>query len=146
MVWKWDQDLRTRDFGTEEPGTRDPPQSLKVGHILWYFLHYFPYFKYKYCVYEKLRNVFNGNNFPSDILCSQSIHHFLENFKFCSVFHVTLGVLNIREGVFFGGARRDFVSKANKQLQWKWEVVAICLTYHLSTNWKIWHKFSPTSH
>ena len=28
---KWDQDPRIQDLGTLGPGTRDPPQSLKVG-------------------------------------------------------------------------------------------------------------------
>ena len=39
----------------------------------------------------------------------------LKNFTFFSPFHVTLGVLNTREGVFFWWRRERFLSKASKR-------------------------------
>ena len=43
-----------------------------------------------------------------DILGSELIRNFLENFKFYSSVHFTLDVLSTREGVFFGGGGRGF--------------------------------------
>ena len=63
-------------------------------------------------VYMKNRNFFYGNNFPrivtSDILCSELIQHFLQ---FHSSIHLTLGVLNTMEGVFFWWQRERFFQK-----------------------------------
>ena len=63
------------------------------------------------CIHEK-QNLFYGNNFPrivtSDNLCSELIHNFLQ---FHSSVHLTLGVLNTMEGVFFWWRRERFFQK-----------------------------------
>ena len=88
------------------------------------FLHCFTYYilnKYKHIwKTEKffLRKIVFHEQSLCVILCSEFIHHFLENFKFYSSVHVTLGVVIKREGVFFGVRRKKF-SKANKHFQLK---------------------------
>ena len=84
------------------------------------FLHCFTY----YILYEKLRNFFKEISLheysSSHILCFELIHQFLENFKFYFWVHITLRLLNTREGVFFGGRGRRFHRKQiNEDSNWK---------------------------
>ena len=78
----------------------------------------------------------------SCILCSEHIHYFRE------IFNVTLGVRNASEGSFFGGGGRDPCNLSSVQLARQFMKLNsfICLTYHLSDNLKIRHKFSPTTY
>lgn len=117
-----------------EGGKPGLPSKFKSGIHVMAFLHCFTY----YILYEKLRNlfkeiIFHGESL-SHILCSELIHQFFENFKFYFWIHVTLGLLNPREGVFLR-QRKRFLSKANKQgFQLKTEVQATCLTSNLPDN------------
>ena len=77
----------------------------------------------------------------SYILCSELIHHNHE------IFNVTLCVPNATEGWFCSGWR-DPCNLYGVQLTRKFMKFNsfICLTYHLSDNLKIRHRFSPTTY
>ena len=106
MVWKWDEDPGTWDHATLRRGSRDLPQSLTVGSqdpnqsfmvglqnpfksvtrdscnisslLFLYILD-----KCKYYIYMENWEMFLIEITFHDILCSELIHHFLENFKIC---------------------------------------------------------------
>ena len=63
-------------------------------------------------------------------------------------FNVTLGVSKATEVSFFGGGWRNPCNLSGVQLARQFMKLNsfICLTYHLSDNLKIRHKFSPTTY
>ena len=154
------RDSETRDRGSlplqnlkVRPGTylkfksrtTGSPSKLKSGTLIIIFPHCLTYF-----VLGKLILLYViWNNFPqivgilSYIICSELIHHFRE------IFNVTVvGLMQRRNPFFFGGGWRDPCSLSGVQLARQFIKLNsfICLTYHLSDNLKIWHKFSPMTY